>query len=707
MPSVIDWSFLVGPSAGHSHHASLLASNVSLSDCLAACVTAGPEACTAAEYIHRYIKPAPTKHADSVEDSEDEEEALGTTARSSKSVYPTCDHSQVLPRRNCYAVHASGFHRPCEQADVESVLALRREGRTPAPGARSVLMVIFDDLRVMDTELGAKFMPVARAFAASATTFLSAHAQTALCAPSRASFLSGRRPDLTRVHWTDAHLRQHLPAREWVTMPQHFRGHGYYVAAAGKMFHKMADPLSTDPQSWSEPDCIAGYPYFGQGSCPEKPDVLLRVFNTSVVSLGDPNSQHLPCHVTCPQPHCILRSTCLHDQTACACALMVRVFFVQGCPVETARHPGYVFTDKLVLHKALAQLRAAAPRARAGTQPFWLGVGFFKPHKPYVFPAELLRYVPPLLETPLPSNDLPPHGMAPMANLPELCTARGPKSPEAQRGSRCARENVRMYHAAAAFTDSLLGELLDELERQKMRANTLVAVLGDHGFALGEHGSWAKWTNWEVATRVPFALRVPWLPLSVGRRISEVVELLDLFPTLAELAGVPLELQSSRARPDYAGVNGRSLAKLFEQPLRALSDGSEDAAFSQIARCWPSGVQHDATSFAAMAQCDGIPLSDYAFMGYSMRTATARYTEWVPVRWDGSTQRLMPQWAQTVTVELYEHANDVDFAEHWAQASENANLAPERPAECAILRRRLQEHFDRTLEEARASAWRV
>ena len=134
-------------------------------------------------------------------------------------------------------------------------------------------------------------------------------------------------------------------------------------------------------------------------------------------------------------------------------------------------------------------LRAAAPAARERTRPFWLGVGFFKPHKPFVFPAELLSKVPRLHETALPTNFAPPSGMAPMANLPELCTARGPSSTEAQPGSRCARENVRMYHAAAAFTDGLLGELLGELERLRLQSDTLTIVMGDHGFALGEHGA--------------------------------------------------------------------------------------------------------------------------------------------------------------------------------------------------------------------------
>lgn len=539
------------------------------------------------------------------------------------------------------------------------ILALRRIRRLPPKGSRSVLLAIFDDLRVVDAPYAADFTPNARAFSAKATTFLAAHAQTALCAPSRASFLSGRRPDLTRVHWTDRHLRQWAPNRAWLTLPQHFRDAGYYVAAAGKLFHKMADPSSLDPQSWSEPECVAAYPYYGQGACPEKPETLLRTFNTTV-----------------------------------------------GCPVEQGRHPKYTFTDSSVLDKALSLLRGAAPEARSGARPFWLGVGFFKPHKPFVFPAHLMRKVPPLHDVALPSNPRPPADMAPMANIPELCTSHGPNTPEAQVGSRCARENIRMYHAAAAFTDGLLGQLLAELEKQRLHLSTVVAVMSDHGFALGEHGSWAKWTNWEIATRVPFAIRAPWLPTSFGQKISTIVELVDLYPTLAELAGVPLRsggrnLGSPIGANSYAGVSGHSLASLLEHP----HNSTDGVAFSQIARCWPTTANQarDNSSYASMAQCDAVPSSDYAFMGYSIRTSNARFTEWVPTRWDAATARHMPKWEMAVASELYDHSSG-DLAEGWSHRVENSNVARQRPAEAALLRHRLRSHVDHVLREARETA---
>lgn len=640
------WSYLVGPSAGAgSPQARLLAHNVSLKECLATCEHAGA-ACAALDYVQRHTsKPTPSGATGAA--------AIAATAGIGLEL-AQCDHADKLPEKHsCYAVPAEAWKTPCNHLQTENIIAYRRPHKLPPAGAKNVLLVIFDDLRVVDAPYAARFTPTARAFMKSSTTFLSAHAQTALCAPSRASFLSGRRPDLTRVHWTDAHLRQWAPNAAMVTLPQHFRDHGYYVAGAGKLFHKMADPASLDPQSWTEADCVASYPYFGQGACPEKPDVLLRVFNTSV-----------------------------------------------GCPVEAARQPKYSFTDRQVLHKAIALLRGAAPAARSHSQPFWLGVGFFKPHKPYVFPAELLRHVPRLHETALPANSAPPPAMAPMANLPELCTARGPAAAEAQPGSRCARENVRMYHAAASFTDGLLAELLSELEKQKLHEATLTVLVSDHGFALGEHGAWAKWSNWEVATRIPFAVRAPWLGASIGTRITSVVELVDLYPTMAELAGVPVPGGSggSNALPAYAGLGGRSLASIVEQPR----NGTEGAAFSQIARCWPAGMPRNASSYATMAQCDQVPPSGYAFFGYSIRVAAARYNLWVPTRWDAATARHMPQWDAAVGAELYDHSggDESNYADGWTQRSENANLVDSRPAEAAALRHRLVMHVDATLRAA-------
>ena len=609
-----DWEHLFGVSAGAGLAGSrLLAAEISFAECQEKCRL--DAACTALDYVRKHVDTS----------------VSGTSTRRK-----SCTVLKKPRKRSCWAVNGDAW-LPCLQPETENIIARKRPPVQAPSGAKNVLMVIFDDLRVVDEPFQQRAVPKATALAASSTTFLSVHAQCALCAPSRASFLSGRRPDVTRVLWTDNFLREWPPAQSWVTLPQHFKRSGYYVAGAGKLYHHLADPMSLDPMSFTEPECIADYPYYGQGYCPEKPEYLYAVYNTSV-----------------------------------------------SCPVELDRHPGFAFPDQQVLAKAQQFLASAAPKARAGIRPFWIGVGFFKPHKPFVFPSSLLRRMPPLADIQLARNGEPPKTMAPMANIAELCADK-----LTQRSSlNCARDTIRTYHAAAAFTDSLLGELLKDIERLQVHQDTLLVVLSDHGFALGEHGSWAKWTNWEVATRTVLMLRAPWLPQSAAQRVSSVVELVDLFPTVAELAGVKVNAQL----PGYEELGGRSLAHLLRKP----TNNSGLAAFTQIPRCWPVGsTSHNSTSFSAIGQCDKIPSSEYAFMGYSIRTSISRYTEWVPVRWDAVTHRHVPQWEESVGSELYEHTSD-DGGSGWTRLCENENVAQQRPNAVASSRRRLRAQYEAT-----------
>ena len=617
----MQWEHRAGVSAGAGlPGARLIGSEISFSQCLEACER--DIACTAVDYVH--------KHSEAVR-------AAPPTSEERRRRVKTCPSAKPR-KRTCYAIDGQNWE-PCVPTQTVNIIARKIEGaQLPPRGAKNVLLVIFDDLRVVDGPFRQQAVPVASMFAASSTTFLSAHAQSALCAPSRASFLSGRRPDVTRVFWTDTHLREWPPAQGWITLPQHFQRNGYYTAAAGKLYHHLPDPASLDPMSWTEPECIAEYPYFGQGHCPEKPEYLYHVHNTS-----------------------------------------------SACPVEADRHPGYAFTDRQVLHKAQHFLETAAPSARAGTRPFWIGVGFFKPHKPFVFPAELLRRMPAVADVQLPENGEPPRGVAPMANIAELCATKG-----SNFRATCARDTIRTYHAAAAFTDGLLGELLLDVERLQLKSSTLVAVMSDHGFALGEHVSWAKWTNWEVATRTVLMFRAPWMPNSTGQSLSHPVELVDLYPTVAELAGVPIPSTTE----GYEEISGRSLAPLLRNP----SNSSGTAAFSQIPRCWPAVAAHNSTTYHSMGQCDKVPSADYAFMGYSVRVASLRLTEWVPIRWDAASHRHIPQWDQSVDLELYDHQGD-DGGKRWTMRFENENVASDRPADVEILRQRLRDHF-RSCQEA-------
>lgn len=604
------WEHVFGVSAGAGLPGSrLLGQDVSFAQCIGLCEAV--PTCTAVDYVRKH-------HA------ELQPVAGGRSAR-------VC--SPVLPaKRGCYEVDGVNW-KPCLPTQTENIVARKQVGSPVPPHAKNVLLVVFDDLRVVDEPFRGTANRVASEFASGATTFLAAHAQAALCAPSRVSFLSGRRPDVTRVFWTDSHLRQWPRAQGWVTLPQHFKRRGYYVAAAGKMYHHLPDPLSLDPASWSEPECVADFPYYGQGHCPEKVEYTLQVFNTSA-----------------------------------------------ACPVDHGRHPDFVFTDHEVLAKARQFLATATPAALDGTRPFFIGAGFFKPHKPFVFPQELLHRMPALADVRLPANAGPAQRMGAMANIAELCALKSGPSRHF-----CERDTIRTYHAAASFTDSLLGSLLHDLGQRQLEQTTLVVVMSDHGFALGEHGAWAKWTNWEVATRAVLMIRTPWLPSSMGQRISTPVELVDVYPTIADLAGVPLLHDEA----GYEELGGKSLGAAIRSP----SNDTSAAAFSQMARCWPAGAARNASTFFRMAQCDGVAPADYAYMGYSIRTSTHRYTEWVPTRWDAQTSRHIPLWSESVGRELYSHVGD-DGSPGWSTAYENVNIAAYGPPELLASKRRLHAHFD-------------
>ncbi len=193
------------------------------------------------------------------------------------------------------------------------------------------------------------------------------------------------------------------------------------------------------------------------------------------------------------------------------------------------------------------------------------------------------------------------------------CGPTGVFQKQARSPSR-KRELVHGYYACVSFVDAQIGRVLDTLDRMGLSENTIVIVWGDHGWHLGDHGLWCKHTNFESATHVPMIVRVPGAP-SAGQTCDALTEYVDIYPSLCELAGIPV--------PGH--VEGSSFAPLINDPRQAW----KQAAFSQ----YPRGG---------------------SVMGYSMRTSRYRYTQWI--RAGGTLE----------AVELYDHQND---------SQENHNLA--------------------------------
>lgn len=415
------------------------------------------------------------------------------------------------------------------------------------PDRLNVLFIAVDDLR---PELGCYGVPLVKTphidrLAARAMLFDRAYCQQAFCNPSRASLLTGRRPDTTGVYDLQTDFRTRLP--DVVTLPQHFMRQGYHSQGLGKIFHNRMD----DAPSWSVP-------------------------------FVDPQ---LECPVYGPAGR---KATAERQRAAREAGLPWRwADGVRGPVTEAAD----VADDDLPDGKTAA--RAVELLGQLRDRPFFLAVGFHKPHLPFVAPARYWEMYSDrdlaLATNPEPGRDSPPcafHDWTAELRGYEGVPDEGPMS-EPQ-----ARRMIHGYLAAISYADAQVGRVLDALDANGLADRTVVVLWSDHGWHLGDHGLWGKQTVFERATRVPLAIAVPG-HTTAGRRTSALVELVDLYPTLAELCGLPL--------PD--GLEGRSLVPLLADPERPW----KRAAFSQ-----------------QPAELPGYGRA----MGRSVRTDRYRFTEW-------------------------------------------------------------------------------
>jgi iduronate 2-sulfatase len=339
----------------------------------------------------------------------------------------------------------------------------------PAAGGgarKNVLFVVFDDLSARHNVYGwnQSATPVADEFSKAALIFDRAYCNQAVCSPSRASFLSGRRPDRTQ-QWTFDLPPPNTPgtggwrnaphASDWLSFPQWFKKHGYYTAGAGKLYHP-GDPAYFDPLAWTEPRCLPnasnpgarpwqgqgspgreGFPYFGQGQCPYD-------------QRGDLTP---PPHWGCPVNASMQRTV---------------------CNSRTEARATTCFPDLLTLGTSLDFLRKAADGYHSRNVPFWIGVGFTKPHYPQIYPAEIAALVPKVADIDLCPNPNFTQNGVPMEWMSEISPAL--RVPATAAVTRQARHD---YYAAAAFSDSLLGELLMELNTTGVESNTLIVLTAD------------------------------------------------------------------------------------------------------------------------------------------------------------------------------------------------------------------------------------
>ncbi|MEW4489602.1 sulfatase [Thalassoglobus sp. JC818] len=455
-------------------------------------------------------------------------------------------------------------------------------------GKPNVLFIAIDDLR---TSLGCYGDPLAQSlnidqFAQTARLFNRAYVQQAVCGPSRTSLLTGLLPDHTQV-WHNRNLFRETHPNH-VTLPQLFKQNGYRTLAFGKIFSGNQKEL--DPVSWSEPELL--------------------------------NQKGWKKHLL-PENQSGEKKQAAYEAPDVA---------------------DDAYPDGKIANLAVETLE----NLKQAEQPFFLAVGFYKPHLPFNAPKKYWD----LHEAT--NFDLPESVTEPTKASPELAlhTHRelgGYKAiPKDEQLNRQQTRRLRHgYYACVSYTDTQVGKVLKALERLKLDENTIVVIWGDHGFSLGETNRWCKATNFELDTRVPLLIRVPNLN-QPGVATDSLVETVDLYPTLASMAGL--------TTPE--NLDGRSFVPILEDPKAP----GRDVVMSQFNRPWESTTPE--------------------VMGYSIRTKNARYTRWI--NW---------QSRETVAEELYDYSAPDSAQMHAGLLIERQNFSSSQPR----LLKQLSDQMDAVL----------
>lgn len=404
----------------------------------------------------------------------------------------------------------------------------------------NVLFIASDD---MNNDLGTYGHPLVKTphfdrLARLGMRFDRAYCNYPVCNPSRASLLTGLYPDQTRVRNNAVHFRNTIPQVK--TLPQMFRDHGYFVARVGKIYHfgvptQIGQNGLDDEASWDETVNPRGRDKWEED----------RIYTIDPVTgnLGGTLS-----------------------------------WMAQDGTDEEQ-------TDGIGVTAAIELLE------RERDRPFFLAMGFYRPHTPYVAPKKYF------FQYPLQLIRLPAEPLDDLVDIPPAAWVDRPY--QLYLSERKKREAIQAYYASISFVDAQLGRLLDALERLELTDRTLIVFWSDHGYHMGEHKLWQKTTLFENSARVPFLIASPRHRRTAGTGTRSLAELVDVYPTLAELCGLEA--------PQH--LAGRSLVPVLTDPARTVRD-SALTTFDT----------HDRVNPAR-------PLRPRA-VGYTVRTARWRYTEW-------------------------------------------------------------------------------
>ena len=463
----------------------------------------------------------------------------------------------------------------------------------------NVLFIVSDDLNNL---LGCYGDPLARTphldqLASSGVLFERAYCSFPLCGPSRNSFLTGLHPNATGIHANAQIFRQTIPQQ--VSLPQAFRQAGYFAARIGKLYHyNVPRSVGTnghdDPASWELELNPAGV-----DRLEEEPDI----FSLAPGKFGGTLSWY-------------------------------------ASPKADGFH-----TDGMMAADAEWVLERCA---RDRSRPFFLAVGFFRPHTPYVAPQDPYFGWHPVDSMPVVT------GVAEdQADLPEAALGSEKKEHE-KLTDQLRRECRQAYNASISFMDAQVGRVIASLKRLGLAENTIIVFTSDHGYHMGEHGLWQKMSLFEESARVPLLIVAPGVS-QPGGVVPAPVSQVDLFPTLAALCKIPAP----------GNLQGQSLVPMLADPQQS----GRNWAITQVVRR-RKGEQ---------------------FFGYSLRTPRWRYTEWD----EGREGR-----------ELYDHEADPRELKNLA---EDPSVAAERTRLASLMQKAVQTTLPEsgTIPPVKTDGWDI
>lgn len=456
----------------------------------------------------------------------------------------------------------------------------------------NVLFIAVDDLKPVLNCFGAKQIksPNIDKIAAMGTVFANCYCQQAVCSPSRVSLLTGMRPDATGIYDLRTYFRDKRP--DAISVAECFKRNGYETVARGKIFHGNPDAASWTIKYKKKPQL---------GHFDKK-------FGRAVYGYQDPKTKKAFIDEAAREKEKSQATGKKINYTKIRHSVAKNGF---APPYECIDGPDNMYLDGELAIEGVNLLK----RLSKGKKPFFLAVGFIRPHLPFNSPKKYWDMYKP--------EDIKTAAFKSRTSDPVQYAYNG--SGELKSGYSVPdkfdedfhRKMIHAYYASVSYVDAQIGKLLNELKRQNLDKNTIIVLWGDHGWHLGDHGMFCKHTNFEQATRAPLLVAAP--GYKGGQVSRSLTEFVDIYPTLCALADIKAP----------ANIQGESLVPILKNPNYQL----KDFAVSQY------------------------PRENYTIMGYSLRDKRYRLTVWF-----GKSLKSfnVPKESDILAGELYDYEKDPD-----------------------------------------------